>query len=88
MEWAIRGFFTAVLGKAGMVNVKNYRNAQVSTRKDLVSTLEELKRILDVCNLEEKFRIIFIAQTGVRVSDALKLKIRDVKRELELEGFH
>jgi hypothetical protein len=39
-DGAIRRFFTAVLGKAGMVNVKNYRNAQVSTRKDLVPILE------------------------------------------------
>jgi len=55
-DGAIRGFFTAGLGKAGMINVKNYRNAQVSTKKDLVPTLDELKRMLDVCNLEEKFR--------------------------------
>lgn len=34
--------------------------------------------------LEEKFRIIFIAQTGIRVSDALELKVSDIQRELEL----
>lgn len=83
-DGAIRGFFSAVLGKAGMVNVKNYRNRQVSTRKDLVPTLDELKRMLDVCNLEEKFRIILIAQTGLRISDALRLRIGDVQRELGL----
>lgn len=83
-DGAIRSFFTAVLGNAGMVNVKNYRNAQVSIRKDLVPTLDELKRMLDVCNLEEKFRVIFIAQTGMRISDALKLRVGDVQRELEL----
>jgi len=83
-DGAVRSFFTAVLGKAGMINVKNYGESQVSKRKDLVPTLEELKRMLDVSNLEEKFRIIFIAQTGMRVSDALKLKVGDVQRELEL----
>ena len=83
-DGAVRSFFSAVLGKAGMVNVKNYRNAQVSKRKDFVPTLEELKRLLDVCNLEEKFRILFLAQTGMRISDALKLKVGDVERELEL----
>lgn len=83
-DGAIRSFFTAVLGKAGMVNVKNYRKAQVSTKKDLVPTLDELKRMLSVCNLEEKFRIIFLAQTGMRISDALKLRIGNVERELEL----
>jgi len=67
-----------------MVNVKNYRDAQVSTKKDLVPTLEELKRMLDVCNLEEKFRIIFLAQTGMRISDALRLRVGEVQRELEL----
>jgi len=83
-DGAVRSFFSAVLGRAGMVNVKNYRNAQVSRKKDLVPTLEELKRMLDVCNLEEKFRIIFLAQTGMRISDALKLKVGDIQRELEL----
>ncbi|MEM2704789.1 MAG: tyrosine-type recombinase/integrase [Candidatus Bathyarchaeia archaeon] len=83
-DGAVRSFFTAVLGKAGMVNVKNYRDAQVSVRKDLVPTLEELKKMLDVCNLEEKFRIIFLAQTGMRISDALRLKIGDIERELKL----
>jgi len=83
-DGAVRSFFTAVLGKAGMINVKNYGESQVSKRKDLVPTLEELKKMLDVSNLEEKFRIIFIAQTGMRVSDALKLKVGDIQRELEL----
>jgi integrase len=84
MDGAVRSFFTAVLGKIGMVNVKNYKNGQVSLKKDFVPTLEELKKILDVCNLEEKFRIIFLAQTGMRISDALSLKVGDVLRELEL----
>jgi integrase len=83
-DGAVRSFFSAILGKAGMINVKNYRNAQVSKKKDFVPTLEELKRLLDVCNLEEKFRILFLAQTGMRISDALKLKVGDVERELEL----
>ena len=83
-DGAVRGFFRAVLGKAGMINVKNYRRWQVALKKDLIPTIEELKRMLDVCNLEEKFRIIFLAQTGLRISDALKLKIGDIQRELEL----
>lgn len=41
--------------------------------------------MLDVMCLEEKIRIIFIAQMGMRVSDAVKLKISYVKRELDLE---
>ncbi|MEM0134686.1 MAG: hypothetical protein QXU18_05580 [Thermoplasmatales archaeon] len=60
MDGAVRGFFTTNLGKVGMVNVKNYRDAQVSRKKDLIPTLEELTRILDVSNLEEKFRVIFL----------------------------
>jgi len=84
LDGAVRSFFTAVLGKVGMVNVKNYRDGIVTRRKDLVPTLEELKRMLDVSNFEEKFRIIFIAQTGMRVSDALALKIGDIQRELDL----
>jgi integrase len=67
-----------------MINVKNYRNGQVTKKKDLVPTLEELRKMLDVSNLEEKFRIIFLAQTGMRVSDALKLKVSDIQRELDL----
>jgi integrase len=83
-DGAIRSFFTAVLGREGMINVKNYRNGQVTKKKDLVPTLEELRKMLDVSNLEEKFRIIFLAQTGMRVSDALKLKVSDIQRELDL----
>jgi len=40
--------------------------------------------MMDVVDLEEKFRILFIAQTGMRVSDAVFLKIGDVRRELDL----
>lgn len=83
-DGCIRGFYTAVLGKIGMVNVKNYRDSFVTTRKDLVLTLEEVKKMLDTVDLEEKFRIIFIAQTGMRVSDAVELKVGDIRRELEL----
>jgi site-specific recombinase XerD len=83
-DGCIRGFYTAVLGNAGMVNVKNYRDSFVTTRKDLVPTLEEVKKMLDTVDLEEKFRIIFIDQTGMRVSDAVELKVGDIRRELEL----
>ena len=83
-DGAVRSFFSSVLGKAGMINVKNYRNACISQKKDFVPTLEELKKMLDTCNLEEKFRILFVAQTGMRISDALELKVSDVSRELEL----
>jgi integrase len=83
-DGAVRGFFSSVLGKAGMINVRNYADSHVSKRKDLVPTLEEVKKMLDVVSLEEKFRIIFIAQTGMRVSDALELKVGDIQRELEL----
>ena len=48
LDGAVRSFFTAVLGKVGMVNVKNYSDGVVTRRKDLVPTLEELKRMLDV----------------------------------------
>lgn len=82
LDGAVRSFFTAVLGREGMVNVKNYRNRQMTIKKDLVPTLEELKKMLDVCNLEEKFRIIFLAQTGMRVSDVLDLKVGDIEKEL------
>ena len=83
LDGAVRSFFTAVLGKSGMINVKNYRNRQVTIKKDLVPTLEELKKMLDVCNLERKFRIIFLSQTGMRVSDMFDLKVGDIERELE-----
>ena len=83
-DGAIRGFFTAVLGKGAMINIKNYRNAQVRQKKDLVPTLGELRMILDVCSIEEKFRVIFLAQTGMRISDALAMKVGDVQRELDL----
>jgi integrase/recombinase XerD len=82
-DGAIRSFYSKNLGKMGMINIRNYADNKVSTTKDLVPTLEELKKMLDVLDVEEKFRIIFVAQTGMRVSDALKLKYGDIKRELE-----
>jgi integrase len=82
MDGYVRGFFTAVLGKAAMVNVKNY--PAVTITKDLVPTLDELRLMIDAVNIEEKFRVIFMAQTGMRVSDALQLKIGDVQRGLDL----
>jgi integrase len=85
-DGAIRGFFTAVLGKRGMINIRNCRDRSATQRKDLVPTLEELKKMIDVMSLEEGFRILFIAQTGMRVSDALNLKVGDIKRELDLEN--
>lgn len=84
MDGAIRGFFTAVLGKEGMVNVGNYANGLVTTRKDLVPTLEEVKQMIDVPDISVKFSIIFLAQTGMRPEDALKLRVGDVQRELDL----
>jgi len=84
MDGAVRSFFTAVLGRSGMVNLRNYKNASICQQKDLIPTLDELKRMLDIVDLEEKFRIIFIAQTGMRVSDAVDLRIGDIRRELDL----
>jgi hypothetical protein len=40
--------------------------------------------MLDVADLGEKFHILFIAQTGMRVSAAVALRIGDVQRELDL----
>jgi len=85
IDGAIRSFFTTIIGRSGMINLRNYRNASVSKNKDLVPTIEELKKMLDVVGLEEKIRILFIAQTGMRVSDAVELKVSDIRRELDLE---
>lgn len=67
-----------------MINVRNYPATTIT--KDLVPTLEELRLMIDAVNIEEKFRIIFMAQTGMRVSDALELKVGDLKRELDLSN--
>lgn len=85
MDGAVRSFFSAVLGREGMINVGNYPNAQVTMRKDLVPTLEEVKRMIDVSDINSKFSIIFLAQTGMRPEDALRLTIGDIQRELDLK---
>jgi integrase len=84
MDGAVRGFFTAVLGREGMINVGNYADRDVSIRKDLVPTLNEVKRMIDISDITGKFTIIFLAQTGMRPEDALKLRIGDIQRELDL----
>lgn len=40
--------------------------------------------MIDVSDISTKFSIIFLAQTGMRPEDALKLTIGDIQRELEL----
>jgi len=67
-----------------MINIGNYPYGQLTLKKNLVPTLEELKKMLDVSDLYTKFSIIFLAQTGMRPEDALELKIGDIKRELDL----
>ena len=84
---AIRDFFTAVLGKHWMINIHNYRDRSYSRIKDLVPTLKELKKTVDVMNLEEEFRILFIAQTGMHITVDLTNKVGDIKRELDLENI-
>jgi site-specific recombinase XerD len=86
-DGSIRGFFTSVLGKSAMEGVKNYKHGSIILNKDFVPQLNELKQMLDVVNLDEKFRILFIAQTGMRISDALKLTLGDIERELDLENI-
>ncbi|MDG6218120.1 MAG: site-specific integrase [Candidatus Thermoplasmatota archaeon] len=84
-DGAIRGFYTAVLGRRGMINIRNYWDKNVTKKQDLVPTLEELKKMIEVMNLEKGFRILFLAQTGMRVSDAINLNLGDIQRELDLE---
>jgi hypothetical protein len=40
--------------------------------------------MIDVSDISTKFSIIFLAQTGMRPEDALKLTVGDIQRELEL----
>ncbi len=83
-DGAIRGFFSAVLGTSGMINIGNYANKEVKIRHDLIPTLEELRRMLDVSDIYTKFSIVFLAQSGMRPEDALKLNIGHIHRELNL----
>ncbi|MDI6860380.1 MAG: hypothetical protein QMC85_07785, partial [Methanocellales archaeon] len=85
MDGAIRGFFSAVLGREGMINVGNYPDWAVGKNRDLIPTLGELKQMIDVSDIATKFSIIFLAQTGMRPEDALNLTIGDIQRELELD---
>jgi integrase len=62
----------------------NYANKEVKIRHDLIPTLEELRKMLDVSDIYTKFSIVFLAQTGMRPEDALNLKIGHIHRELNL----
>jgi len=83
MDGAVRGFYSSVLGKKGMINVGNYEHRDVTLKRDLVPTLEEIKKLMDVSDINTKFSIIFLAQTGMRPDDALDLDVGDIRRELD-----
>lgn len=83
MDGAVRGFYSSILGREGMINVGNYEHRDKTLKKDLVPNLEELKKMLDVSDLPTKFNIIFLAQTGMRPEDALNLTVGDIQRELD-----
>ena len=55
-DGAIHGFFTLVLGKRGIVNIRNYKDRSVSQIKDLVPTLEELKKNCSAMKLRSDSR--------------------------------
>lgn len=84
LDGALRGFFTSILGKDAKIIVENYYTTKKRNEKVIIPSLEELGRILDVCNIEERFRIIFLAQTGMRIQDALALKVSNIQGELEI----
>lgn len=84
MDGAIRGFFSSVLGRERMINVGNYEHRDVTLKKDLVPTSEELKKMLDVSEIKTRFSIILLAQPGMRPEDALNLNVGDIQRELDL----
>jgi site-specific recombinase XerD len=46
-------------------------------------TLDELRRIIDVCNLREKLVVTLLGVSGLRIGTLTKLKYRHVKDDLE-----
>lgn len=63
----------------------NYKHGNVALKKDLVLTLEELKKMLNVSEIKTQFSIIFLAQTSMRSEDTLSLNVGDIKREIDLD---
>ena len=80
---AVRSFYSSISG--GMLTgLKNYKNGMVRSHRSLIPTIEEIKDMLEIASVDEQIRVIFQAQTGMRIADVLELKVGDIRRELEL----
>lgn len=83
----IISFFTmndVVLNKT---KISKFMGENIKTIKDRGYTREEIKKILDACNLKYKLVVTLMASTGCRVGAISALKLRDL-RDVKSENLH
>ena len=79
---AVKSFYRS---NDAAVNVKTPEVAVVREHT-LVPTQEQIRKMADLCSLRDQTLIVFMAETGMRVSEVLGLKQRHLGAEFEAGG--
>jgi len=79
---ALKSFYTA---NDAAVNVKAPEPA-VMREHTLIPTQEQIRKMADLCSLRDRALIVFIAETGMRISEVLGLKQKNLGSEFKTGG--
>lgn len=77
---ALKSFYTA---NDVAVNVKTPEPA-VMREHTLIPTQEQIRKMADLCSLRDRALIVFIAETGMRISEVLGLKQKHLGSEFQI----
>ena len=67
--------------------IGKYLGEHIKTVKDRAYTIEEIKKIVDCCDLKYKIIVTMMASTGCRIGSISQIKLSDIKY-LEKERLH
>jgi len=79
---ALKSFYTA---NDAAVNVRTPEPA-VMREHTLIPTQEQIREMADLCGLRDRALIVFIAETGMRISEVLGLKQKHLGSEFKIGG--
>ena len=77
---AVRSLLTGIIGKRSMLDLPM---VQVKRRyKDWIPQRQHLQTMFEVADLDERIRLLFLSNTGMRVGDAIKVSWGSIEAEL------